>query len=184
MILFVNGAFGVGKTSVARALRRQLSRSLLFDPEKIGLPLQILARLVGHRVDDFQDLGLWRTLTVAGLRVACWLSPNVIVPMSFANPAFLDEVRTGVSRFDSQVVHVCLIAPLAVVHDRLRKRGADPGRDAWTYRRAAECCAVHGDPIFGHHIDSVGRTTCEVAEDILPVIEAELERLRRSDAAA
>src|SRR5687768_517725 len=111
MILLLNGAFGIGKTSVARALAARLPRTVLFDPEIIGIALQRLARLAGRKIDDFQDLLLWRRLTVAGLRVTRLLWPNVVVPMAFSNAAYLQEIRAGLDRFETRVFHVCLVAP-------------------------------------------------------------------------
>ena len=170
MILFLNGAFGIGKTTVARALARRLARSVLFDPEKIGGPLQYIARLGGRPVDDFQDLRSWRTLTGIGLRLARLTSPNVIVPMSITNLAYLDELRAGVARFEPVVAHVCLVAPLAVVQERLRMRGADPRRHHWEYRRAAECCLAHGQRAFAKQVDASERTPDQLAEDVLALV--------------
>jgi len=36
MIVIVNGAFGVGKTTVANLLRAKLRNTAVFDPERIG----------------------------------------------------------------------------------------------------------------------------------------------------
>jgi hypothetical protein len=70
VILLLNGAFGIGKTTVARALVTRMPGSVLFDPEMIGIPLQRVARAVGRTVEDFQDLRTWRSLAVLGLRLA------------------------------------------------------------------------------------------------------------------
>ncbi|MBW2415202.1 MAG: hypothetical protein JRG76_11905 [Deltaproteobacteria bacterium] len=67
MIVLLNGAFGIGKTTVARGLRARMPGSGIFDPEMIGF---VLRRLPGVRVNDYQDLAAWRLLTVAGAR-AC-----------------------------------------------------------------------------------------------------------------
>jgi hypothetical protein len=166
MIIFLNGAFGIGKTAVARALARRFPRSVLFDPEKIGGPLQLAARLLGREVEDFQNLHSWRTLTIVGLRAARALSPTVIVPMAFSNQGYLDQVRSGAERFDHRVYHFCLVAPLVVVQQRLQSRGADPVSHAWEYRRAAECCAAHEDERFLHHIDATASTPDQLAAQI------------------
>ncbi|MFF3150967.1 ATP/GTP-binding protein, partial [Streptomyces sp. NPDC057927] len=56
MIVWINGAFGAGKTSTARELIDLIPNSTLFDPEVIGgelahlLPAKRLAE-----VGDFQD---------------------------------------------------------------------------------------------------------------------------------
>jgi hypothetical protein len=170
VILLLNGAFGIGKTAVGRSLADRLPRSVLFDPETIGLILQGTARLGGRKVDDFQDLRLWRRLTIGGLRLARIFWPNVIVPMAFSDVAYLQEIRTGVSRFEPELFHFCLVAPVEVVHARLRSRGADPTREAWQYRRASECCAVHVRPEFSKHVPAANRNPDEIAQELLEAI--------------
>jgi chloramphenicol 3-O-phosphotransferase len=176
VILLLNGAFGIGKTTVARVLVARVPNALLFDPEMIGLVLQRSLRFLGRPVDDFQDLPAWRRLTIAGLRIARLWSRNVIVPMAFSDTGILAEMRTGISRFEPQLVHVCLVAPVEEVHRRLRARGADPARHAWEYRRATECCAVHERGEFAHHVSAVDRTPDQLAQAILSVIQHEGDR--------
>ena len=36
MIIWINGAFGSGKTQVAHELKRRLENSFIYDPEQIG----------------------------------------------------------------------------------------------------------------------------------------------------
>ncbi len=40
MIIMVNGAFGVGKTTIAQGLLSEIPNSMLYDPEEIGLMLR------------------------------------------------------------------------------------------------------------------------------------------------
>jgi len=167
MIFLLNGAFGIGKSTVARALIERIPEAVVFDPEIIGIILQRAARLAGSPVDDFQDLQVWRRLTVFGLRIARLRSATVVVPMAFSNASYLSEVRDAIARFDPQVLHVCLVAPVEVVHARLRARGSDPRRHAWEYRRASECCAVHGSARFAIHVDSSDRTPEQLADYLI-----------------
>ena len=157
MILFLNGAFGAGKTTVARALVKRLPRAVLFDPELAGIALQRIGR-----VGDFQDLRLWRRLTIIGIRIARLFAKNVVVPMAFSNAEYLREIRDGVARFDDDVRHVCLVAPYDVVLARLRQRGAG----AWEERRARECCEAHVRPEFAEQIDAT-RAVGEIVEEIV-----------------
>ena len=172
MIVLLNGAFGIGKTMVGRALVARLPDSLLFDPEKIGLVLQYGRRLTGRAMVDFQDLPSWRRLTVLGLQTARKFRSNIVVPMAFSNASYLSEIRQGISRFESQVFHFCLVAAVEEVHARLRERGSDPNqRDgAWQYRRATECCAVHGQRIFAEQVSAVGRGPEEIAQELFDSI--------------
>lgn len=60
MILWLNGAFGVGKTTTAQAIRRHAPEWRLFDAEQVGLLLA--TNLSGVEFHDFQDLPPWRSL--------------------------------------------------------------------------------------------------------------------------
>ena len=160
MILLLNGAFGIGKTTVARLVVRRLRRGVLFDPELIGMALHRFARLFGRDVDDFQDLRLWRRLTILGLRITRLFTPNIVVPMAISNAGYLEEIRRGLG---PDVVHVCLVAPLEIVHERLRNRG---GAHEWEFRRASECCDVHRGEAFARQIDAAHRSAEDIADEI------------------
>ncbi|MBA3673087.1 MAG: hypothetical protein H0W68_13845 [Gemmatimonadaceae bacterium] len=167
MIIFRNGAFGLGKTTVARALVRRSPEYVLFDPELIGLALQRSARLVEVTVDDFQELRAWRWLTIAGLRVARVRWRKIVVPMAISRPEYLAELRRGIARFEPRLCHVCRVASIDVVHARLRIRGADPSEQSWQFRRAADCCAVHGGEAFAVQIDASLGTPDDLAGYVL-----------------
>ena len=161
----MNGAFGIGKTTVARELRRRRPGSAIYDPEWAGLILQRLPRFVrleGRGTDDFQDLPLWRRTSLRGIRATRLLRSTVIVPMAFSNLAYLTELLAGVRRFDPRVRHFCLTAPFEVVRARLERRGIT----AWQLRRAAECCAAHRAPEFAEHVATEARDAEDVAAEI------------------
>ena len=52
MVVFINGSFGIGKTTVARLLAAQLPNSSVFDPEHIGVVLSRLALLLPLRSEQ------------------------------------------------------------------------------------------------------------------------------------
>ena len=93
MVVFINGSFGIGKTTVARLLADRLTKSAVFDPEPVGLVLSRLALLLPlrQRTDDFQDLLLWRRICVRAIRLELRLCKTIIVPMTFSNVAYLGE---------------------------------------------------------------------------------------------
>jgi hypothetical protein len=167
VILLLNGAFGIGKTGVARVLVTRLPRAVLYDPELIGIVLQRTARLFGVSVPDFQDLRLWRRLTIVSLRAMRLFKRNVIVPMAFSNASYLQEIRAGISRFEPSQFHFCLVAPIEVIQQRLRNRTLHQPDAAWQFRRAAECCAVHRGNEFARHVDAADRDVEQIAEEIM-----------------
>ena len=61
-VIWLNGAFGVGKTTVARKLASLLPDAMTLDPEDIGGMLRKVIPVV-RQTGDFQDLRIWRRLT-------------------------------------------------------------------------------------------------------------------------
>lgn len=60
MIIWINGAFGSGKTALAEELHRRIPDALPFDPEYVGYILIKWAPPADS--GDFQDIPLWRKL--------------------------------------------------------------------------------------------------------------------------
>lgn len=175
MFVLLNGAFGVGKTTVAQLLARAIDDATVYDPERIGAVLQRVPGVVlGHRgrPDDFQNLWQWRRLIVVGARVARWRATTVIVPMAFSRIDYFAAFKNALAERDD-VRAFCLRAPLAVIEQRLAVRAADEGTqiDTWAVRRAGECCAVHDDPAFGQPIDATASPA-----DVAAAIRAALGR--------
>ncbi|MFN2416066.1 MAG: AAA family ATPase [Pyrinomonadaceae bacterium] len=172
MVVFINGSFGVGKTTVARLLRGALAGSAVYDPELFGFVLMRLAKWTTFKrpaADDFQNFRLWRRSAVCGVRLFRLLFRGpVIVPMTFSRREYFDEVVAGVRRFDPEVRVFCLRAGLPTVEKRLAGRETEsegPGAD-WLARRIVECAEAHRDPHFGEPVETDGRPAREVCEDI------------------
>jgi deoxyadenosine/deoxycytidine kinase len=78
MILWINGAFGAGKTSTANELVQLLPHARIYDPEQVGY---MLRHFLTEPIDDFQDWPPWRQLVVAPpprsipTSVASWSRP-------------------------------------------------------------------------------------------------------------
>lgn len=65
MIIWLNGAFGVGKTQTAFELHSRIPDGFVFDPEHIGFALRKVVPPSMHR--DFQEHSVWREFTCQGL---------------------------------------------------------------------------------------------------------------------
>jgi hypothetical protein len=170
VIVFLNGSFGIGKSTVARHLRSRLPGSAIFDPELVGFVLWRLpgfVPLAGRGTDDYQDLPAWRRWSVRGIRLTRRRRATVIVPMAFTNLAYLRELQDGARAADPDVRHFCLTAPYEVVKARLAPRGYN----AWVLRRAAECCLAHGRPEFDVRIPTEVHSADAVAAEIARRLE-------------
>ena len=60
MIVMINGAFGVGKTSVSLQLVNEIPNTIIYDPEEVGFMLRNVipdtVMLENEKTGDFQDL--------------------------------------------------------------------------------------------------------------------------------
>lgn len=169
MILLINGAFGVGKSTVARLLWQRIAGSRIYDPEPAGSLLMRLPSflpLKGSGTGDFQDIKLWRRSVVLGTRAMRLLARDtVIVPMAFYNRNYFDEIVIGLSNFDPEIRAFCLKAPMPVIRERLERRGGNTIE--WSVRMAEVCLEAHKDEHFGESIHTENRDPHQVAHDIL-----------------
>lgn len=129
MIVWLNGAFGVGKTSTARRLAALTPDSRVYDPEPLGSLLQhTIGRL---QRGDFQHLVSWRRGTVLRTRMAAHGHGVVIVPMTVLRPDYLDEMLAALRTAGHDVRHVTLDATSPVLHARIAADEAEPQAAEW-----------------------------------------------------
>ena len=151
-VLWLNGPFGVGKTTVARLLTNRR----LVDPERIGFVM----RRTLWRGRDYQDVALWRRLVVRQVRRAARKGP-VVVPMTIVRRDVLDEV---IGRLDG-VRLVALVAPRDVIAARADADRLDPGAKQWRLDNLDRCVTAFADPSFGEHVDAT-RPPEAIAEEL------------------
>ncbi|CAN5677705.1 tunicamycin resistance ATP-binding TmrB [soil metagenome] len=170
VLIWINGAFGAGKTHTAHELHRRLPGSRVADPELIGFAMHKM--LPPSARDDFQDLPGWRAAVVATLREAARADVGpVIVPMTLVRDDYFDEI-VGALRTDIDVRHYCLIASPATLRKRLRTRlealGSRlfGGDETWAIRQIDRCVAALADKRYATHIRTDDRTVDEVVETI------------------
>ncbi|WP_031511935.1 AAA family ATPase [Streptomyces sp. NRRL F-5123] len=125
MLIWVNGAFGSGKTTLVAELRGHLPDALVFDPEQVG---GLLTGIVDCPTGNFQDIPLWRR-QVAGLAAGLHqeYGRTVLVPMNLMTSAYMDEIFGGLRDAGVPYRHFCLRVPTEVLLRRIdeRHRGAD-----------------------------------------------------------
>ena len=167
MILFINGPFGVGKTSAARILVEKTPNAMLYDPEKIGYLLQ---RLLGpvKKVEDFQDYALWRRLVVVVARVLRAMSARtLVIPMTVWRRDYFDPIVAGLHRVDSDLWCFWLTASERGLTRRIASDADDTGAYGWRVSHVEVCLNASRDPAFGTEVPTDGLTSVEVADRTL-----------------
>lgn len=190
MIVWINGAFGAGKTHTAYELVRRTDRTALVDPEVAGFGLQ--RTLPGPLRGDFQDIAAWRSGVIELLdRVERSGDYEAsVVPMTLVEPAYLEEIHGGLRALGHDVRHVALITSPAVLRRRLRGRLEGlRGRETWAMQQIDRCVRALSE-IDAHQVDNDQAGLDAVVEEIaahvglpltksaLPTWRAQVRRLR------
>jgi hypothetical protein len=177
VIIWLNGPFGVGKTAVMRELLAAWPQLLPFDPELVG---GLCRAMVPERVRDWQDLPLWRELSVAAADgLLRGYGRPLVTPMTLLNEAYATQIFTALDNLSWPVFHVVLDAPEDEVRQRIAgsaEGGPDPAGIAEVRRWRLEHLASYRDALAGWLAGSGtvlgtgGRTPVEVAQQVLALV--------------
>ncbi|MDG9674795.1 AAA family ATPase [Micromonospora sp. DH14] len=149
-VIWINGAFGAGKTTLSEALTAADPRLLLFDAE---LPGFMLRQIVPPPASgDFQDLRVWRR-SVADTAIALLqeYGRTLVVPMTVVVPSYLEEIFGRLRAHSVSVDHFFIDVPFRVLQARIEAQSIwpdDPARDGqvrtWRLQQVARCAAAVG----------------------------------------
>jgi gluconate kinase len=150
VIIWLNGTFGVGKTSTAQRLAAMVPGSRVFDPEAVGQMLRGV--LVDRPVGDFQDWPAWRALVAAALiEISRMTGQHVVVPQSVLKRDYFDQIFAQLRAAELDTFHVVLDAADAVLRNRIetsdearewRLTHLDEYQDARSWMTEAADCVV------------------------------------------
>jgi adenylylsulfate kinase-like enzyme len=122
-IIWINGAFGSGKTTTAFEINRRLENSFVYDPENMGyffrrnMPKEILAK------DDFQNETLWRQFNYEIIKnIALKYNGIIIIPMTIYNVQYYREIIERLIEQNIVIEHYILGATKKTIIKRLSKR--------------------------------------------------------------
>lgn len=130
MLIWLNGPFGVGKTSVARELVSRHSSLRLFDPESVGQMLR--ANLPDVPTPDFQDLRQWRTLVPRVAAEVASVSGNSLVAVqSVLIESYWEELLAGLQRENMTPLSIVLDCHPDVLRRRILDDDVERGAEGW-----------------------------------------------------
>lgn len=127
-VVWINGAFGAGKTTTARELNELIPNSTLFDPEVVAgaldrlLPAKHLAE-----ADDVQDLPIWRRLVIdTAAALLAEVGGTLVIPMTLLRQEYRDEIFGGLAARRIAVRHVVLAPAETILRERIATRPVPP----------------------------------------------------------
>lgn len=164
MIIWINGAFGSGKTTVAHELHRRMPDSHVYDPENVGYFIWKNSPK-SFKQGDFQDYPQWRSVNYDMLKMISERCDGpIIVPMTLVNPQYFDEIVGRLRADGVDVRHFAMLASRETLLKRLKKRG--DRSDSWPVQQIDRCLASLSGERFEHHIHTDRLTIEEVVERI------------------
>ncbi|QHY94003.1 Tunicamycin resistance protein [Streptomyces sp. S4.7] len=185
MIVWINGAFGAGKTSTARELIDMIPNSTLYDPGVIGAGLrELLPQKRLAEVSDYQDLPIWRRLVVDTAAALLDDAGGVlVVPMTLLRQEYRDEIFGGLASRRIPVRHVLLAPDETILRRRIAGRASgteaadDPARTErgrqWAYEHIEPYAAALGwltaDALV---VDTGGLTPAQSAAVVADAVSA------------
>ncbi len=180
VIIWINGAFGAGKTTVAGELCRRLPGAFCYDPENAGY---FLRRNTPPccRTPDFQDMPLWRQINRQILSAICrQYSGPLVVPMTVINPQYWEEIAGELVREGFETEHFILEADRQTVIRRLKKRNLEMlWREQFALEALDRCLAAFAQMPEAHKIQTVEKDPSRIAEEIAACCGLELPPDRR-----
>lgn len=121
MIVWLNGAHGVGKTTTAGLVRQLIPDSRVLDAEKVG---EVLMDVRPGLPDtgNFQDWPPWRPLVVeTARRVLDYAGGTLVMPMTVLVEPYWREISRGLADHGVPVRHVVLHADRETLQGRIER---------------------------------------------------------------
>ena len=145
MMIWINGAFGAGKTTLAEELHRRLPDAMPYDPEYVGYLLTMW--VPKPETGDFQDIPLWRRLVAEfATSMAAEYGRTLIIPMTLVNADYRDEIFGLIAKAGEDILHVFLDVPAGELRRRIDGQvlhegnpEADASARAFRHRNVERC---------------------------------------------
>ena len=159
MIIWISGAYGVGKSALAEALARKIENALIFDAEEVG-------NAVRENYPDcpygyiFEDYSLWGEFCYMLLKdIHEKFHKDILVPMTLLREgsySIIEKLRND--GIDARLI--VLEASYQTVHDRILARGEEEG--CWCMENI-ELSREGSSALPGVHIRTDDKTVSELA---------------------
>ena len=175
MIVWINGGFGSGKSTLTQQLTARRPDAIVFDPEYVGY---MLRQFVPVPTGDFQDLASWREIVAASvLSVHRHHAELLIVAMTLVNERYYREIIGHVRQEQTELLHVFLDVPADELRRRIEQRveSGDAEQDAkaraFAIDKIDECVTAAGRQDSQTLVlDAARLTPAQLADAVLDAI--------------
>ena len=165
MIFWLNGAYGVGKTTVTEKLKELLHNAHVFDPELVGNGIRDNYPDTLFR-ETFEEYPVWLE---ANYKILKDLNENydgdIIIPMTLIREGSYENMIKRLIDDGVPVRYIYLDADFETLYSRMVETGRETP-DSWCVAHIPVCLKVQEEERRAYHVNTVGRTPEEIAQEI------------------
>ncbi len=165
MVIWLNGSFGAGKTTIAQELVKKLDNAFIYDPENMGA---FLRDNLKYNYNDYQEYPFFRQFNFEIIKDLNNNYNYVIVPMTLTNKTYYDEIIGKLISLGINTKHYILMAKKEAIISRLDNRG---NTTSWSYDQVDRCLGAFAENIPGEKIDTNNKSVDETTMEILNLIK-------------
>jgi len=176
MIVWLNGTFGVGKTTTGQRMCDRSSNLRLFDPEHVGYLLS--ANLSDHDFSDFQDLPPWRTLVPVVMdEIQRFTGHDLLAVQTVLDAGYWKELRANLTDLGHTVFHVVLDCDESELRRRIDADQVERDARDWRlehlapHRRARDWMMASADLVVDTSSASPGTVSATILDALSAVAE-------------
>ncbi len=171
MVIWLSGAYGVGKSTVAKKLGKIIPNALVFDAEEVG-------NAVRENYPDcpygyiFEDYPLWAEFCYRLIEdIHDKFHMNILVDMTLVRESSRQQIIDKLRADGIEVHYFVLTACRQAIHDRILARGED--EDCWCMENLDMAMAASAAIPGSIQINTDGIPADGVAKNILEHCQVE-----------
>lgn len=165
MIYWINGAYGVGKTTFAEYLYKNNPNSFIFDAESVGNAVRDNLPKTLFKGYIFEEYDLWfDTIIKLLLEITSKFDGDVYVPMTLIYPDSFARIKIPLEDKGIKVKHILLVSDYQTIHDRILKRGEE--ENCWCIQNINLCLNNQKDFVDVIRLESIGKDVETLAKEL------------------
>ena len=170
MIIWINGAYGVGKTTIAELLKDELHPSFVFDPELVGngirdnYPEELF-------YETFEQYDIWLSSCYELLKdIYSRYKGTIIVPMTLLFDKSYQWIIEKLKKDGIDIRYIFLDADYDTLYKRMLETGREE-KDGWCVKHIDVCLKRQKNDDKAIHINTINRTPSEIVDSIKELIK-------------
>lgn len=170
MVIWINGPYGVGKSTLAERLLEMELHGFIFDAEEVGNAVRENTPKELFNGWIFEGYPMWFKLCAALLvDLSRRCDGTIYVPMTLTKPDSFEKIAGPLRENGIRARHILLESTYEVIHDRILARGEE--ENCWCMENIGLCLERQRDFEDVIRLRSVDKSVGELARELLAALK-------------